>query len=263
MSVLDLQRSYERLTQSVGFVRLGRRTMFTINGEDRAAFLHNFCTADITALAAGEITEAFVLNQKGKLLGHVYVIAGEHCLVVHSVPDQFEKLFEHLDKFVIRDDVAFVNQSDAYTHLFVLGPDSDERLAALIGMELPQHQSVIGSIGGVRERVSHIDLAGAGWLISEARENQETVVNALIEAGIEECSRDALEVIRIESAVPLFGVDATEDHLPQELQRDEKAISFEKGCYLGQETVARIDSLGTRESTVCGLRIRRGDRSRF
>ena len=81
-------------------------------------------------------------------------------------------------------------------------------------------------------------------MISEARENQETVANALIEAGIEECDPAALEVMRIENAVPLFGTDANNENLPQELQHDEKAISFEKGCYLGQETVARIDSLG-------------------
>ena len=145
MSVLDLQESYDRLKNSVGFVRLGRHTMFVVGGDDRAAFLHNFCTADIKGLGHGEITEAFVLNQKGKLLGHLHIIAGEHCLIVHTVPDQYEKLFEHFDKYVIRDDVNFTDQSDAYTHLFVLGPESDKKLEEMLGQSLPENQSVVGS----------------------------------------------------------------------------------------------------------------------
>jgi folate-binding protein YgfZ len=86
------------------------------------------------------------------------------------------------------------------------------------------------------------------------RGQQDAVLSALESAGAIRCGAAAVQAARIESGIPLYGVDITEDNLPQEIDRNAHAISFTKGCYLGQETVARIDALGHVNRTLVGLR---------
>ena len=207
------------------------RTTVRLTGDDRVLFLNNFCTADIKQMAVGDVREAFILNIKGKLIGHVLVFCHEDRLELDTVPNQAEELIQHLDRYLIREDVE-MSEVELH-HVFCFGS-----LDAAAGWEVAENQfKLVDDI-----QVANCEVAGTGYLLSS--ESSERLSEFV--AGLEQqaASEAQLAFHRLESGTPWFGVDSTNDTLPQELQRDEKAISFTKGCYLGQETVARIDSLG-------------------
>lgn len=238
----QLETAYRHLTAEAGYVILPSPTIIRLTGGDRLSFLHNFCTADIKALQPGRITEAFILNTKGKLLGHVHVLAFEDHLLLFTVADQFSVLHEHLDRYVIREDVQIANASGDFSVVFVTGNHQAGRLSEVVG-HLPAKNESKHHSGEFVQVVASLELAGRGYLIL-TQPHAEPLRAEFESAGIVPGSEDALEIVRIENATPRFGTDATNANLPQELQREDKAISFDKGCYLGQETVARIDALG-------------------
>lgn len=254
VSGADIQAQYDSLTQSSGFVKLPNRCFVSMTGEDRQKLLHSFCTNDIKKLTNGDVCEAFVLNTKGKLLGHVHAIAADDELLLTGHGDQSSTLIEHLDKYVIREDVEMSVRDDELSSIFACGDKVAEGLAKICG-ELPglnqftQHQT-----DSISFKLVRIELAGPGFLIICDASSIDELALSLSTSGIKECSSAALEIVRIEACTPWFGIDADDSNLPQELQRDEIAISFDKGCYLGQETVARIDARGRVNQLLTGFR---------
>lgn len=240
----EIQSDYDQLTKNSGMVVLSGRTLIQITGKDREFFLHNFCTADTKNLEPGNLTEAFVLNTKGKLLGHVFLIATESQILLSTVAGQFDVLNEHLEKYIVREDVQLVDVSNELTTVFVCGPAAQDDLRQVC--ELVPAKNGVASFNFADQAVviSHLELAGDGFMFVLPRSANGSFIQRLREIGIHLCSEKALSVVRIENATPWFAIDASENNLPQELCRDEQAISFNKGCYLGQETVARIDAIG-------------------
>lgn len=263
MSELDLAGQYEALTEQVGFVRLGNRTSVVLTGEDRNAFLHNFCTNDIKKLEPGRACEAFVLNEKGKILSYVHVLAMKPRLLLTGHGDQATTLIDHLGKYLIREDVELENWKKDLSSLFVCGKAANEVVGSMV-KELPEENGIVsGPSGQERVRVCKVEIAGMGFLLTAMNEDIEKFESALVDAGVPKCSADALELVRVENRTPWFGVDVDESNLPQELQRDEKAISFEKGCYLGQETVARIDARGRVNQLLVGFTFENEDAAKL
>ena len=243
MLLENLAAQYRILKDDSGFVPVAQ-TVFSLSGNDRASFLHNFCTADVKGLQPGQNTEAFILNGKGKILGHVHLLATESEIIVVTVPGQFGAIFEHLDKYVIREDAKFSDLTDTSTCFFARGGSVSTLLSKGLD-ELPAtNQNWDGRETPFGFLAAAIERAGEGYLFVCSVHDADRVRNWLIELGVGECDPHALEIVRIESGTPLYAKDMDESNLPQELRRDDKTISFEKGCYLGQETVARIDALG-------------------
>ena len=120
----DLIQEYDALKNGCGMVRLTNWTLLELTGADRKSFLHNFCTADVKALEDGKTTEAFVLNGKGKILGFVHVAALADRLLLAGAGAQAKALIEHLDKYIIREDVAVEDVSNSYrARIAPLGKD--------------------------------------------------------------------------------------------------------------------------------------------
>ena len=251
-STLDQQ--YDSLTKSSGYVELSERSFVSINGEDRRKFLHSFCTNDIKELADGNACEAFVLNEKGKLLGYVHVVANDTELLLTGHGQQSQVLIQHLDKYIIREDVELSDRTDELRAVFVCGDQATQCLAELFG-ELPGlNRSSVCQIDSLQVKVVQTELAGVGFLLICNASSVTELKSALTKSNIAQCSLEALHVVRVEAKTPWFGIDADDSNLPQELQRDNIAISFEKGCYLGQETVARIDARGRVNQLLVGLK---------
>lgn len=207
------------------------RTTVRLPGADRVAFLQNFCTADIKLLNVGDVCEAFVLGTKGKLVGHVLVFFDQSFIELNTVPGQGQTLIQHLDRYLIREDVELSEVE--LNHAFFFG--EAESSASL---DVPSNRfELIDSV-----RVASCEAAGNGLLLS--CEDLEQLTTFISKQEPKSATDSELAFHRVSCGTPWFGVDSTTDTLPQELQRDEKAISFTKGCYLGQETVARIDALG-------------------
>ena len=228
---------YHALLSGCGFVELSDWTSITLTGNDRQTFLNSFSTNDVKRLQPGEHCEAFITNVKGKILGHGLVHCRAEELVFVTVPGQAEKLIAHLDRYVIREDVQLRDSTAERKYVLVAGGDS-------------------AGAGLAHERWIHwriLDVAICG-LVESPAEKLPAVREELRAVGAKPCGKTAFESLRVESGTPLFGIDFDEENLPQEVGRDELAISFTKGCYLGQETVARIDALGHVNQELVGVR---------
>ncbi len=245
----------EALEGGVGIVPVFERTQLALRGEDRASFLHNLCTNDIRRLKPGEGCEAFLLNAQGKTLGHVYVFAEADQLVLDTVAGQAEFLLKHLDRFLIREKVELVPLPNRHD-LLLAGPQALPLFAKFGVAPVPvEHGSQLqANIGDQTVSMRKVDLAGAeSWLIAVDRTGVDVVWKALVDGGAQPSGMQAFEAARIAAGAPYFGQDITDANLPQEVNRNQQAISFTKGCYIGQETVARIDALGHVNRLLVGL----------
>ena len=148
---------------------------------------------------------------------------------------------------MIREDVQFHDLHGRAAEFLVAGHRSPQTLAGLMGHPPPaallSHQA--GELSGIPLSLRRVPLAAApAFLLSFPAERLTEAQQTLVAAGALPCGPEAFEVVRVEAGFPLYGRDIDADCLPQEVNRDAQAISFTKGCYLGQETVARIDALG-------------------
>ncbi|MDA0834572.1 MAG: hypothetical protein O3A29_14960 [Planctomycetota bacterium] len=226
---------------------LDLRTQIELTGSDRAKFLHNFCTQEIKNLTAGSAGEAFITNVKGRILGHVWVFANETSLWIDTVPDQASALITHLDKYLITEEVAFHDRTAEWNETIVSGPETATKLGEIeidvTSLAAMQHSA--GEWRGTTVVVRRVDwFGGPGFLLDIPVAHAESLRTALSDAGIAQGTQTDFEVYRIRFGLPHYGVDLTEENLAQEAARTTTAINFRKGCYLGQEPIARIDALG-------------------
>ena len=248
--------TYATLSDGCAFILLPARTHIELHGADRRQFLHNLCTNDIKALQPGAGCEAFMTSVQGKTLGHILVFSGAESLALDTVPDQGEPLIRHLERYLITEDVQITDRSTEWSELAVAGSKASDVLKQC-GLDVPVAplNHIDGLIDGHAVSVRRVDMITAPcFLLQTAGNDQVVLIEKLRGHGATECNADVLETARIEQGWPCFGVDITERNLPQEINRNERAISFTKGCYLGQETVARIDALGHVNRLLVGLR---------
>jgi folate-binding protein YgfZ len=238
---------YDALRTGCGMVELADWSSVTLTGSDCQSFLHNFCTNDVKRLTPGTSCEAFVTNVKGKVLGLVLVTCRDDELVLITVPGQAPGLIEHLDRYLIREDVQLRDSTPERGYLLVAGGEA---------------------AGEALRKVDQTNLHRIDWdllrggccaLLEVAPAAMAPLCQALAEQGAIACGDAAFAARRIESGTPLFGLDCDATNFPQEVGRDQQAISFTKGCYLGQETVARIDALGHVNQQLVGVRFPEGE----
>jgi folate-binding protein YgfZ len=232
-SAANFDEQYDALRRGAGFVELEGWTSVSFTGADRQRFLNSFCTNDINRLAPGQGCEAFITNAKGKTIGFGYVDCRADELVFVTVPDQAATLVAHFDRYIIRDDVQLRDTSGdrAFFHTNIL---LETPSARHIGWSLLNRES--------------------GALLEVGANNVARVRQLFRERQQAPCDQAVFDSMRIEAGTPLFGLDFNDHNFPQEVNRDREAISFTKGCYLGQETVARIDALGHVNQMLVGVR---------
>lgn len=247
MSV-DASLEYQALTTGAGLVDFRGRSRIELTGADSASFLQGFCTNEVKRLQPGQGCEAFITSVQGKILGHVIISREAERIVLETVAGGAERLIPHLDRYIIREQVVVTDRSQDWGELLLGGAASGSLLSDHFQVTPPQSvwASVSASIDGHSITVQRADplLAGPGFLLRAATEDLAAVELALVAAGAVRCSEATFDTVRIEAGWPLYGRDITDENLPQEVDRDVQAISYTKGCYLGQETVARIDALG-------------------
>ena len=229
-------------------------SILRVAGEDRASFVHNYCTADIKKLNPNQYTEAFFLNHKGKTVCHGFVIARDADLLIVTTAKSIEELLAGLDRYLISSDVQFSDATALWSASFVFGQGSESALAAC-DVSPPTGNTVLNL--GFRLALQ-AELAGEGFLVLDPAAGNSSLADQLIEKGATRVSAEQFERTRIENQTPWCDSEITDACLPQEFRRDEKAISFTKGCYLGQETVARLDALGHVNRYFVGFEVSNG-----
>ncbi|APW60431.1 YgfZ/GcvT domain-containing protein [Paludisphaera borealis] len=255
--------SYRAVDEAVGWIDRSSRSRLEISGPDAAKFLHNLTTNDIKRLPQGRGCEAFVTSPQGKTLAYISVLARPDALLVRSDPDGLALALPHLRKYGVFDDVTLVDRTEDSREYHLAGPVCEAWLASVGGTapEADDLAFVVTRVLGrdvlcIRESPtgrSGLTLIAFG---SDASELGEALRSA--SSGPVEIDAETFEALRIEAGTPVFGREATESNLPQEIGRDDRAINFVKGCYLGQETVARLDALGHVNRIVKGLRFEPG-----
>lgn len=252
-----VEQQYRTLTQGAGYCVLPGRTQIELTGNDRSRFLHGLCTNDIQQLQPQTGCEAFLTNVQGKVAGYVYVYCNPESLVLDTVSGESEQIVAGLDRYLIREDVELSDRTAEWTEILVSGARAGELLTSELGWKPAASTGIYhGPLDcdqlAVARRVSFC--GPESYFINGPTESVDSCLERLRSAGFEECGQEAVEVARIEAGTPIFGIDVTSDNLPQEVGRDKLAISFDKGCYLGQETIARLDALGHVNRLLVGLR---------
>jgi folate-binding protein YgfZ len=240
------QAEFASLRNGCGVYDLGFRAKISLTGGDRLRWLNGMVTNNIRDLAVGQGVYAFLLNPQGHILGDLYAYNLGKSISVDTDLDQAEKILATFDHFIIMDDVEVTNLSEQLTALGIAGPKSRDILAAA-GFAIPemqalQTQSVMWQ-GTENTVVRGEDAENVSYEIWIAPDGVRPLWDALLAAGADPVGSEALEMQRIVSCIPRYGVDIRERDLPQETEQA-RALNFQKGCYVGQEIVERIRSRG-------------------
>jgi folate-binding protein YgfZ len=243
------------------------RTLLKLTGDDRHQWLHNVCTNEIKALQPGSGCEVFLTDARARVIGHGFVFATGDALWVESVSGEEDRLFEHFDRYIITEDVEIHRLSNSHSQLLLSGPLVTERLSAVCHESidsLPPMGNGTLTLDGVdvgirRPGITSPSSAGEQpWLVLNCLTNQyDSLWNTLTAAGANRfipVGTSAYEARRIEAIFPVYGIDITSDQMAPEVGRNTEAISYTKGCYLGQEPIARLDAMGHTNRELRGIR---------
>ena len=248
----EFDKEYRAAKDNVALFDTNWRAILILTGRDRVRYLHAISSNNIQALENGRATLALLLNPQGHILAELEVCALPEKLLVLTHASQRERTVDTLKKYVIGSQVQIDDQTDRMASLGVEGPRAAEVIADLCGVsiaDLPemsvQETTVEGASGFLLKR-SHFGEPGAE--IIAPRENLVGLWNKLLAAvrayGGERIGMTALNALRLEAGVPWYPVDFNDAQIPHEAAIETTHISFNKGCYTGQEIVERVRSRG-------------------
>jgi folate-binding protein YgfZ len=266
----DLAAEYAALGAGPAVVDRSYRGLLEVTGKDRAGWLHNLTTNEIRNLGPGEGSYAFATNVQGRILFDLNVMALADRLWVDLDRRFLGVATAHFEKYRIVEDVAVADRSDEFVRIGLAGDVAVDLVAALgvrNARAMPSVGTAVATWQGVELRLMRDDFCGtfgvalfvpadravALWRAATGGE----LGKAAVPAG-----DDAVQVRRVESGIPWPGCEITDAVLPAETGQLERAVSFHKGCYLGQEVVERMRSRGSLARRLCGLRLGPGGGAR-
>ena len=234
-----MSEGYVALRERAAWLDLSGRGKIRATGEDRARLLHAMTTNQVQQLKPGEGCYAFFLNAQGRILGDVNLLCFEDHFLLDTEPETKQKLFEHLDRYIIADDVTIQDQTDQIATIAVEGPEAAAVLAKL-GAPIPD--APYSTLAWGPDTIARLNSAGSdGFFVFAAATGKAELVEKLSAAGAVSVSPDDARIVRIEHGRPRYGEEITERYLVQETGQLH-AVHFTKGCYLGQEIVERVRS---------------------
>ena len=259
----DLRGEYDALADGIALIDRSYRCVLEISGADRAPWLHNLTTNQVKPLQPGDGNYAFSANIKGRILFDLNILVGEESIVVDLDRRFVDTAIAHFNKYKVIEDVTIRDRREDFVIIALAGAGAPGLLAAL-GATHASTMPVLGHtpvsvLDSPMKMVRHdfcgsfaielhvpADVAGDVWraLAGRGDEHRAMPVGA-----------DAVEIRRIEAGLPWPGSEITDDVLPAETGQFERAVSFNKGCYLGQEIVERMRSRGSVAKRLVGLHI--------
>jgi folate-binding protein YgfZ len=250
--VLPDPAAYQAVHRHAAIIDRSDRGRLVVSGQDRAAYLHGLLTNDIATLKAGEGCYAAYLTPQGRMIADllVYELGDAILLDVHgSVKDT---VLAKLDQFIFSEDVKLGDVTAAFAQLALVGPAAAQELGPVLDgvstealVALPEHGNLRATFQGepaivARERDAGLD----GYNVYVGRERLDSLVRTLSSRGIPLLDAATAETIRVEGGVPAFRRDMDEETIPLEAGIESRAISFSKGCYVGQEVIIRVQHRG-------------------
>jgi tRNA-modifying protein YgfZ len=284
MAAADTDRTFEEyglLTESCGLLDRSERGKLALTGSGAVEFLNGQVTNELAGLRPGEGRYAAFLTHKGKMLGDLRILAvGEDPeappseLLLDTERVALQALFDMIRRFKVGYEVELHKHTLERGLLSLMGPNSREIAAGAAdlhmgaeastlpetehahetsGLTENEHAHISARIAGLPVRLIATDAAGVDVLC--ASDDRDAVHDALEQAGAHPVSEQAAEIVRVERGRPRYGVDMDDTTIPQEAGLNERAVSFTKGCYVGQETVARLHYRGRPNRHLRGLRL--------
>jgi folate-binding protein YgfZ len=227
----DPTREAEALRREAGLVDLAWRGVIEMSGRDRVRFLHGMCTNDIKKLQPGQGCMAAIVNRQGKMVAEMIVYATENALLLEMDRSNLQPTIEHLNRFLVADDVALKISDAAVVGLW--GP----RVKTLLGLrDLPDFHFQMRE-SGVVARNRSLGVEGCHLLLPASRPEE---VARILDHGVAPAGFAAAETLRVENGFPRWGADMDGSLLPMEAGLEPIAVSYSKGCYIGQEVIQRV-----------------------
>ncbi len=235
--------AYEAARHGAGLIARADLGRVVVSGADRASYLQGLLTNDIVALTAGRGCYAAYLTAQGRMIAdlHVYELGDVILLTLHR--DVKDAVLAKLDQFIFSEDVQLGDVTDSFDQIAVVGPDAARIVGPILGVDadvlrpLPEH----GNLRAGSTIVSRADDTGEpGFDIYTESAATDDLQTRLLSAGGVDIDPSTADALRIEGGVPLFHRDMDEETIPLEAGIESRAISFTKGCYVGQEVVIRV-----------------------
>jgi tRNA-modifying protein YgfZ len=247
-SIAPASSDYRSATEACGLLDRSERGKLALTGADAKSFLQGQVTNDVEALSPGQGCYAAFLTPKGKMLGDLRILDAGDEILLDTERVALQELFNMIRRFSIGFDVELHKRTLERGLLSLLGPESE----AIAAVGEAEHSHGLVTVGGTEARAIRTDL-GVDLLCDAA--DVDGLRAVLADAGVVPVSEAVAECLRVERGRPRYGVDLDDTVIPQEAGLNDRAVSFTKGCYVGQETVARLHYRGKPNRHLRGLRL--------
>lgn len=229
--------------------RISAFSRLIVTGNDRVRYLHNFCTNNIKELRSGNACEAFFCDVKARVLAHGYVLAFDDCHEVWMLAGDEPGILKHLNRYIITEDVTIRSETQSAAAFAVIGStsvqaflngidDSGEKLPQPLTCTRLQLKRQDGCSSAITALSVNWDESPVLWLVTSAN---PSVIST---AEGDSVAESEFERLRIRERFPIINQDLSGENMAPEAERNSTAISYVKGCYLGQEPIARLDAMG-------------------
>ncbi len=244
---------YRAIKEHAAIGAIAPRTAIGLSGKDRASYLQGLLTNDIQALTPGTGCYAAWLTPQGRMLTDVHVFESGDMILLDVPAGESSATLQRLDQFIFSEDVQLADLSGTLASVWIHGPEAaallDQTLEGVSGLGAwPEYRNARGRLSSKNDSRPHYEivvarvsqLAVPGFVVYIEPAGRADLEGALVAHGAVLAAPSDIEAARIEAGYPVFGVDMTDDTIPLEAGIEERAISFSKGCYVGQEVIIRV-----------------------
>ena len=253
MSSTLLPAEHEALTRGAGLLDRSERGKLALTGGERKAFLQGQVTNDVEALEPGHGCYAAFLTHKGKILGDLRVLDAGDELLLDCERSALQELFNLLRRTKLGRDAELHKRTLERSLFSLIGPEA-RRVADAAGLGETEHDHLAAELGGEAVRLIATDAGGVD-VECQSGPAADAARATLLHRGAVAVDEPAAEVVRVERGRPRYGAELDDSVIPQEAGLNPRAVSFTKGCYVGQETVARLHYRGKPNRHLRGLRL--------
>jgi folate-binding protein YgfZ len=243
----NLATQYRQTREAASLFDCSSHGKLEVSGPDAPSFLHNLSTNEINKLPLGGGCEAYFCDSRAKTLAHaliyhVLIDGGRHAFWLDVTPGYAEKLLKHLDRHLIAEQVELLDRTAQFAQFHLAGPKAKEVLERALGAAIPelaefQHMERTFGVNATCHIRRHDPVGIRGYDVVSLNERAEGVGQMLLAAGARPAGADTFELLRVEACTPIYGVDIDENRFVMEVARALRAVSYTKGCFLGQEPI--------------------------
>lgn len=241
----DIDHARRALHEGALLLRAPALGTLEITGKDRQTWLNGMVTCDLATRRAGDAAYGFAVGKNGKLLAELCIILDDQRILIGAAQDRLESLSQHFDKYIIMEDTTIEDVSSSFHWTLAHGPHASN----LVAMARAHGAAATGAV----------DMTGKGGALllleSDSARAVEERLQKEKEAPVLMADEPTWDKLRVEIGIPRWGIDFNDDNYPQEAGLEHLAVSFQKGCYLGQEAVFMLQMRGHVKKKIVQLAI--------